>query len=681
MNETITLYRPTGPAELALVKASGSTQWPPRLPGQPIFYPVTNEQYAAQIARDWNVKESGHGYVTRFQVAKASSAGAVPARQESIAAPWTRSCFLGKMARMKSATRVTRMSLMGTVVLVVALASPGAAAPSPGGDTVSYTIAPVLADRVLTGLSVEIRFAGDPDGETRLDLPGDWAGSDELWRHLSDFEVEGADAVREDGPAARLITHGPGAPLTVRYRVQSAYATDPGFDYEKARPLILPGWFFFHGEGVFATPDGRQHAPARFAWKGFPADWAAASDLDHLSGVRPGTVDDVVESVAMGGSDLHLLQRDINGARLRIAIRGSWHFPPEAFADVVEKIIRAENDLWGAPARPFFVPLAPLGGEGPGYSQTGTGRGDAFSVASTPAFEIADAKRLLAHEYLHTWIPQELGGDFEQDEPLGKWLGEGFTDFYAAHVLLRAGLWSLAEYVDDLNRTLLRYGTSPARSATAADVLRSFWTDEAVEKVPYDRGHLLAHLLAYRVRRASGGRTGLHDVLRLQLARARRNAAEGRHVPAATLFPAVLREAAGLDVTPDLARHVDGGQPIVLPTDLFGGCFTVTTVTQPEFHRGFDVDATVQAGGLLTGVDPESPAYAAGMRDGMRLIRREAGTIGDSGVEIVYRVQDGDAERVLRYLPQGKAWITFQRVLPAPDMAAQACEQRVAAVP
>ena len=70
MNETITLYRPTGPAELALVKASGSTQWPPRLPGQPIFYPVTNEQYAVQIARDWNVKESGHGYVTRFQVRK-----------------------------------------------------------------------------------------------------------------------------------------------------------------------------------------------------------------------------------------------------------------------------------------------------------------------------------------------------------------------------------------------------------------------------------------------------------------------------------------------------------------------------------------------------------------------------------------------------------------------------------
>lgn len=70
MCETVTLYRPTGPQELDLVKGSGFTKWPPRLPSQPIFYPVTNEQYAIAIASDWNVKESGHGYVTRFQVRK-----------------------------------------------------------------------------------------------------------------------------------------------------------------------------------------------------------------------------------------------------------------------------------------------------------------------------------------------------------------------------------------------------------------------------------------------------------------------------------------------------------------------------------------------------------------------------------------------------------------------------------
>ncbi|GAA3979361.1 hypothetical protein GCM10022384_31080 [Streptomyces marokkonensis] len=67
---TTTLWRPTGPEELALVKASGWTAWPPRLPEQPIFYPVLNEDYAVRIARDWNVPASGSGHVTRIEVVR-----------------------------------------------------------------------------------------------------------------------------------------------------------------------------------------------------------------------------------------------------------------------------------------------------------------------------------------------------------------------------------------------------------------------------------------------------------------------------------------------------------------------------------------------------------------------------------------------------------------------------------
>ena len=70
--ETVTLFRPVGKNELALIKESGFTAFPPRLPEQPIFYPVTNEEYATQIARDWNAKYNADklGYVTKFEVRK-----------------------------------------------------------------------------------------------------------------------------------------------------------------------------------------------------------------------------------------------------------------------------------------------------------------------------------------------------------------------------------------------------------------------------------------------------------------------------------------------------------------------------------------------------------------------------------------------------------------------------------
>lgn len=64
---TITLWRPVGARELELIAASGMREFPPRLPEQPIFYPVLTEAYAVKIARDWNAPRGG-GWVTCFRV-------------------------------------------------------------------------------------------------------------------------------------------------------------------------------------------------------------------------------------------------------------------------------------------------------------------------------------------------------------------------------------------------------------------------------------------------------------------------------------------------------------------------------------------------------------------------------------------------------------------------------------
>ncbi len=70
-HEMVTLYRPVGRRELELIQESGYREFPPRLPFQPIFYPVLNQEYATRIARDWNTKDAASGYadyVMRFRV-------------------------------------------------------------------------------------------------------------------------------------------------------------------------------------------------------------------------------------------------------------------------------------------------------------------------------------------------------------------------------------------------------------------------------------------------------------------------------------------------------------------------------------------------------------------------------------------------------------------------------------
>ena len=68
MVETTTLWRPVGQAELDLIAETDYRRFPPRLPEQPIFYPVCNEQYAIEITERWNARDDGVGYVTRFEV-------------------------------------------------------------------------------------------------------------------------------------------------------------------------------------------------------------------------------------------------------------------------------------------------------------------------------------------------------------------------------------------------------------------------------------------------------------------------------------------------------------------------------------------------------------------------------------------------------------------------------------
>ncbi len=545
------------------------------------------------------------------------------------------------------------------------------AAKPPEQKPITYRVTPVLQKDGSRALDVRMRLKGDVDGETELFLPSAWAGSGELWRHAKGLEISGVRTLggSYDKPVAR---HRPGARLTMRYRIVSAYSEDPGFDFEQARPLIRPEWFFAHGEAIFAAPGGGQDRPAKFKWGKLPKGWAAASDLDHLQG-KPTTVANLINSVVIGGSKLRLARRDLSGAELRVAVLGEWKFTPDQLADTVAPIVEAEDKFWGERSGPFLVALAPLGEIPSGLSYVGAGRADAFSIASTSAFELRQAVRFLAHEYMHSWVPISLGGMPEEDEARDYWFSEGFTDYLAAKVLLRSGIWSLADWAADKNETLLRYGQSSAKTADGAEIAKRFWTDSAVQQISYDRGHLLAAKVDSVIAARSAGRQSLESVLRTQ-----RRAAEGSPELAVALFRKTLSDETGIDVDPDLERYARRGESLLLPADLIGDCGRVVTERRKAFTRGYDSEATRLGKGVIVGVDRDGPAYSAGLRDGMRLVRREAGKIGDASVQLAYRVADGGVERVIGYMPEGRNELQVQRVelTTRPD-AEVACRTRL----
>lgn len=532
---------------------------------------------------------------------------------------------------------------------------------------VAYRLTPVVDHEALRALAVELRFVGDADGVTDLELPNHWAEGETLWRLVSGLTVDGAQ-LDPGGNAVRVLRHRSGAPVTVRYEIKVTGRADPGRDHAKGEPVVRPGWFMAHGEGVFAAPAGRQDAPATFAWGARPGGWTLVSDLDHLAG-RPGKVAEIIDSVVVGGTEVTGVDAKVAGAPLRVAVIGQWPATPQAITDMAVKIMTAENALWRDTGRPFLITVTPLGNAaGGGHSSTGTGKGDAFAIESTTNVDLTRDPHFLAHEYMHTWLPNQVGGLPKTDEAREYWFSEGFTDFYATRILLASGIWSLEDYVARYNEVLTRYGGSPARNFTADQVMAVFWSNSDAQQSPYDRGRLLALRWDRAVREASGGRLSLDDVMRRQrdLVRAGNTTPTG-----AALFPGTLEAVVpGLKAGPDLERYVTKGETVRLEDGVFGTCLALSAKSVAVFDRGFDGAKSGQTG-MISGVDPAGPAYAAGLRDGMKRLGREGGKEGDSRVPIGYRVAGPDGvAKLITYLPAGRATFELQEVSVRPDLGA-----------
>jgi predicted metalloprotease with PDZ domain len=254
--------------------------------------------------------------------------------------------------------------------------------------------------------------------------------------------------------------------------------------------------------------------------------------------------------------------RDSN---LRLAVRGDWKFRDEDLLRHLETIIEGQRRFWGDPSTPYFVAVTPLPSIPDGAIVGGNNLGDAFTFYATPNVELKWLTHTLAHERLHTWIPDELGSISYGvgAEPASHWFSEGFTDFFAPRLLVRSGIWGAQEFADDLNEKLREYAASPERAAPNTRIVEARFSDPFVQVLPYQRGRLFATLIDQRLR--ARGRD-LDDVV---LEMRRRAPSAGMYAP--ELFAAVMADM-GLPVEEDVRTFIELGQPILLPEDTFAPC-------------------------------------------------------------------------------------------------------------
>ncbi|MFT4025773.1 MAG: peptidase M61 [Novosphingobium sp.] len=561
---------------------------------------------------------------------------------------------------------------LSILAILPALANARAAEPA-----VTVTLAPIAAsdhtDTVGT-VAVTLRFEGiaAAAGAPVLRLPLVASNVDTVAAVMTGFEARDAagplklkardvdlpetgmrDAVGGGPSREWLADRAVTGALTVRYTVSAEAALPP-------RGPAPPFSFSADGQGVSAAghmflllPPGEGHYRTTYAW-----------DLSRApSGSR---------GVSSLGEGRRTAAKPLNGAELRMSFFmagriGTWpaKVPAAGFFGAWQgspcfdagELLGWTGDLYGRYAR-FFgrkdaQPYGVFLRHNPINAGGGVGLHNAFvtTFGKNSCRDLGKIRLTLAHEMFHTFQPfiTEPGG-LESS-----WFGEGLATFYQARLPFRFGLLTPEQYIADVNWTAARYYTSAMARVPNREVPARFWADTRVRTLPYDRGMLYFAALDDELRKASGGKRSLDDLMKAMLAR--ETAGKGN---ANADWEALLRHDLGEAAVSRFRGFLEGEIPIPA-SDAFGPCFRRIVKPMRRYELGFEPAVLAEPRRVVRGVIPGSAAADAGLRDGDEIVDPvPQDTIqGEQTERLHLRIRRTGQVFALEYLPRGEtvdAW-------------------------
>ena len=608
------------------------------------------------------------------------------------------------------------MALMSSIGVSAAVSAPAPTvvpdktAVSKTGNSIRALAYTIKVIPVSTGIewAVTLKLEGNANGLTEFEMPSSWAGREDLGQGIKDFKVMGgtissdvemknaavgksaqddmkgltsdsASVIKPLPVSTHLVTHAPGAALTIEYRLARIGSAYPASQRDAYSPVLEANYFHVIGTGAWITPKLAREAPIKITlrWE-LPVEWAIANSFG--AGERTQLVNTTLSSFRQGlylGGDFRIAKVLVRNYPVYIALRSEWGFFDENFSDLAKRIVEMERAFWPDYRYPFFLVSAIPTGGAEFSSVGGTSLENAFALFLSPRTQIKDLRFLLTHELLHQWNTRQFG-NLQEPEQLLYWWSEGITDFYTNRLLLRNGLFTPQEFLKTYNEALRNYTQSKVRNAPNSRIETDFWKNAEVGRLPYLRGMLFATKLDYAIRDASKGQYSLDDVMRDLLKSAQRNEKAGVKIITPKRFDADLlmshiERRLGRSYSDEFDRYIEQGETIELASYDLGPCFERRDMPFRPYEAGFDSGASTAAKKVI-GVVTESAAYKAGLRDGMPLVGWSIYG-GDATKEIELSAMVNDKRVVIKYLPVAFAEIIVPQFMLKKELDAAALMQ------
>lgn len=398
-----------------------------------------------------------------------------------------------------------------------------------GAVRIDYTVALIDPAAQQFHITTEIRNIDQP----RLDLslpvwtPG-WYTVENYAKNIQRFKVT--------DPSGKTLPLTMSRKQTWNVDTGGASAIKVEYDYVATvlalnQAKITPEFAFFTGTEFFLEPIGHRNIPSTVHFT-LPKNWKIVTALKETSDPTVFTAADydtlVDAPVEMGKFDV--TKFEVEGKPHYFVANPAGSFSAEKtkeFTGMLQKVAKAESAIFGGlpyEKYVYFYFFAP-----PESNASGALEHLNSFVAFAPPGNSAQPLRLIgtaAHEFFHLWNvkrirPAEMHPyDYsrENETPL-LWVSEGFTNYYSALTLYRAGITSEKEFLDrrmavaaDIEGNEVRDYISPASASVSTWI--GYDTPTAFKISYYTLGENLGALLDLSIRQDSNGTYGLDDVMR-----------------------------------------------------------------------------------------------------------------------------------------------------------------------
>ncbi|AFY57945.1 putative protease with the C-terminal PDZ domain [Rivularia sp. PCC 7116] len=453
----------------------------------------------------------------------------------------------------------------------------------------------------------------------------------EYAKHLQDFSATSHNKAlnwQKIGKNHWQVETNGASEVTIKYRIFANELT--------VRTNHLdPTHGYFNGAAIFFRIPEFDKQPIRVAVETPNPQWQVTTTLPVVEEQKNTFIaadfDTLVDSpFEIGTHQLH--DFEVNGKPHQLAIYGKGNVKVEPLIEDIKKIVEVEADMFEGLPYERYLFLLHLSAQSFG----GLEHKDSCSLIYR-RFGFSDREKyerfmqLVAHEFFHLWNvkrirPKELEVfDYDQENYTPSlWFCEGTTSYYDLLIPLRAGIYDVDSYLNNLSKEITRYLTTPGRKVqpvaeSSFDAWIKLYRQDANSPNSqisyYLKGEMITLLLDLLIRSRHQNQRSLDDVM-LKLWQKFGKDEIGY---TAEELKQVIESVAGSDLTEFFERYVSGREELPFNEYLepFGLKLVADKVDEP--FLGIKVVSN-NGKESVKFVEYDSPAQVAGIDAGDELL-------------------------------------------------------------